>query len=270
MPFEEARDELLSDMRAREGERRYYDMRETLGDESFAHPDDLNYIAELLDLDIREQAGVSRESGEGIASHSRVRRDAFSELVLSDRLNSDPIELDGDRVVVIRVLEHRPSEQRPLEEVADDIRERLKGEKALAQAEERAEALLAELRDGVAPDALSDNGSYQVEGPRALSRDDSDVDSRVREQLFRMPRPDNGSVVEQVRRGDGDLALLVLHSVDSRMLADLGPDELRQRKAGFAQEVARSEFNFYVREMRRNAEVEVLVDTDDEEEVFGR
>ena len=270
MPFEEARDELLSDMREREGERRYYDMRETLGDESFAHPDDLNYIAELLDLDIREQAGVSQDAGEGIASHSRVRRDAFSELVLTDRLNSDPIELDGDRVVVIRVVEHRPSEQRPLEEVAADIRERLKGEKALAQAEERAQALLAKLRDGVALDALSDNGSYQVEGPRTLSRDDSDVDSRLREQLFRMPRPDNGPVVEQIRRGDGDLALLILHGVDSRMLADLGEDELRQRKSSFGQEIARSEFNFYVREMRRNADVEVLVDTDDEEEVFGR
>ncbi|MDQ2068949.1 SurA N-terminal domain-containing protein [Natronospira bacteriovora] len=270
MPFEDARDELLAELRQEKAERDYYDQREKLADESFANPDDLSHIASIMDLEIREQSSVTRDGGDGIADHARVRREAFSDMVLRERMNSDPIELDDERVVVIRVTDHHPAEQRPLEEVAGEIRDRLTREKAQAEAELRAEELLAQLRDGRDPAELAEEANLRLDGPRSVGRGDRELDSRVSQHLFRLPRPTDGDVFDLVQRDDGDLALLMLHTVETPELAELSEREIEQRQANLRQQMARNDFNAYLRELRRTADVEVLVDTADEDEVFGR
>ncbi|MEA5444570.1 SurA N-terminal domain-containing protein [Gammaproteobacteria bacterium AB-CW1] len=264
LPFEEARDELLADLRQTEAERRFFDLRETMADEAFTNPDALEPIADILDLDIRTVEDVTRDEGEGIAGHSRVRQEAFSAMVLDEALNSDPIELDDDTVVVLRVVDHRPAEQRPLEAVADQIREEVRQDKATREARALAERLRERAGEGESFLDLAEEADLPIREARNVSRDEPDMDRMLSQALFRMPRPENGPVTEIIEKQDGSLALVALRSVESPTL-DMDADERHDRRNAVRSSLMQAEFNAYVRELRRNSDVEVLLDDEEEE-----
>ena len=68
---------------------------------------------------------ISRSGGTGIFADTRLIAAAFSEDVLQDSLNSDVIELDDDRLIVLRALDYRDQSLRPLNEVTEAITEEL-------------------------------------------------------------------------------------------------------------------------------------------------
>lgn len=88
----------------------------------YEHPDTLDVAAQSSGLKVQESAYFGRTGGEGIGAHEKVSDAAFSPEVLEERLNSEPLELGDNHIVVIRVKEHRAAKLRPLNEVKNDIK----------------------------------------------------------------------------------------------------------------------------------------------------
>lgn len=258
LPFEEARDELLTELKTRKAEQRYFDLREELADETFSNPDSLIPIADRLGLEVRSVEDVTPDSGSGVASSADVRRAAFSPEVRDERLNSDPIELDEESVVVIRVNEYEPATPRPQESVAEDIRDTLLDRKAADQAVELGEELLSGLQEGTGAEALAERDGVDLQAGRSAGRQEQELDRALRRALFRMPRPgDAGASHEMVERSDGDVAVLVLRSVTSGA-TELAEEERERRRNGMQRTRAEVEFNAFVRELRRRMDVELV------------
>ncbi|WP_445157762.1 SurA N-terminal domain-containing protein [Halomonas sp. E14] len=204
-PLEEMRDELQRDLALGEVTSAFHQRVQALIDESFA-ADDLQSVADSLGLSLRESDWVSREGGQGVLSEPGVMSEAFSEDVLREGFNSEVIELDEDRRMVLRVAEHREAMVQPLDEVRDrvlaEVTRRKQHEALLEVARERVE----QLRAGESLDLTW----QQVSG---ATRQQSDVPRPVLQAAFRLPQPQAGQPVFGHVSENGRVVLIALDQV---------------------------------------------------------
>lgn len=145
--FEEVKLELRKTFQHNVAENKFYELGQTLTEQSYEHPDSLEPAAKHLNLKIEQTGLFIRDSGEGLAAEAEVREAAFSEDVLNGR-NSDPVELGNEKAVVLRVKEHQPASDKPLAEVKDAIVATLRSEEARHDARQKAEEVLKQVREG--------------------------------------------------------------------------------------------------------------------------
>ncbi|MGE4534382.1 SurA N-terminal domain-containing protein [Halomonas sp.] len=199
--FAEMRDELRRQLARDAVSDAFNNKVQQLIDESFS-ADDLASVAEDLGLELQTSDWVSREGAEGVLSEPGVMSQAFSDDVLGEGYNSEVIELDSDRRLVLRVAEHREATTLPLAEVRDEVR-------AEVEAELRREALLARADELVA--ALRDGESVELDWQQAeaVSRQQSQGLSRTLvDAAFRLPAPE-GETPTYGRVADGDRAVII-------------------------------------------------------------
>ena len=147
--FDEARDELEREFRDEQAEQIYFEQVERLANLVFEQPDNLDDAAELLGLTIEESGYVSRrgQPGHEVLGDPAVMAAAFNEEVLAGN-NSEPVEIDGYRTVVLRVEERRAARQLALDEVRTEIVTTLQAEQASEDARALGVELLGRLRAG--------------------------------------------------------------------------------------------------------------------------
>jgi len=201
--FAEARDEIAAEVREERAEDLYIEQSDRLVDLIYADPTGLDAVAADLGLELKTAGPYSRSSAEGVLADPRVMEAAFSDLVLVERQASEPIEIDPNHAVVVRVTEHYPPEPRPLADVRDEIRERLVGERAREAARQRAEELLARLQAGDADlEAMAEAEGLEID-QREVTRRSFEVGSQLLEALFELPMPaaEGGPVHDVLARG---------------------------------------------------------------------
>jgi peptidyl-prolyl cis-trans isomerase D len=158
-PLAEVRDTLRRRVQRELAQEQFYAAAETLRAQAFEHPDTLEPAAQALGLKLQELGPFPRSGGEGLAANPEFRRHGFSAEVLGGD-NSEVIELDEGRYAVLRVLDHTPAAQRPLQDVKAEIVQRLRQQQGAAAARQAGEALLQKLRAGEAIDeALAQHGA---------------------------------------------------------------------------------------------------------------
>ncbi|ROR31999.1 SurA N-terminal domain-containing protein [Inmirania thermothiophila] len=193
-PFEAVRETLAEELRRRQAEQRYFELADRLATLAYENPQSLEPAAEALGLAVKTTDWFSPEQGAGIAADARVRAAAFSAAVLEEGLNSDPLELAPDRMVVLRVIEQRPERVRPLEEVRDEVAAAVRAEKAAREAEALAERLRGRLAAGEDPQQVAAAQGLAVERRDGVGRDGGGLSPEVAEAAFRLPGPGAGAV----------------------------------------------------------------------------
>lgn len=205
MSFAEARSEILEEYRARQREDLYIELSQRMVDLVYANDATLEPLAEELDLEIRQTEWFTRDGAdEGIASRPEVVDAAFSDLVLRDGAVSDPIELENNRMVAIKVAEHRPAEPRPLDEVADRIRETLRAERTAEMAQARAQELLDQVssEDG-SLEQVAEQAGLEIENIDALQRNEFRRGPAFVQEVFALPDPGQDPTLHVLPRRGG-------------------------------------------------------------------
>jgi len=204
--FEEQREALRQDVALREVSDEFNQQVQRLIDESFA-ADDLQSVADDLGLTLNQTDWLARGEGEGVLSEPGVLDEAFSADVLEEGYNSEVIELDDDRRLVLRVAEHRETTQLTLDDVRDEVANAVVAQQRQEALEQEAARMIEAVEAGEASDIdwrEANNISRQSDGvlPQA-----------VVQQVFRMPRPQEGdSVYRSVSLPEG-VAVVALDSV---------------------------------------------------------
>ncbi|TVS09822.1 MAG: hypothetical protein EA419_12160 [Wenzhouxiangella sp.] len=258
MSFEQARDEILAEYREREAEELYIEMSERLVDLVFADDSTLAPLADELGLEIRQTGPFSRAGGEGVAESRRVVEAAFSDMVLLDGTVSDPIELDRNRMVVIQLDEHFPAEPRPLDEVAEDIRQRLISADARSMAEAQAESLRQQaVAEGVALAELAADEDLEFSDNETVGRFDFQHGPDFLNRLFRLPAPDSEASYHVLPRNQG-FAVVRLEQVEpgNPVLASPQERDLVSQQIRFAR--ANAELMGLLDYLRENTRVRVV------------
>ena len=205
--FEEQRDELAREVALREVDDEFNRRVQQLIDESFA-ADDLQSVADELDLTLQESDWLARDDeAEGVLSEPGVMSAAFSSDVFEEGYNSEVIELDQDRRLVLRIAEQRDATLLPLDEVREEIEVSVAAEQQQEALRGEAQALVANLREGqqVNVDWLEVN---------SVSRQaDTTVPQLIVQEAFRIPRPEEGESVYRTVELPQGVAVVALDSV---------------------------------------------------------
>ncbi|GAA0720146.1 SurA N-terminal domain-containing protein [Dokdonella soli] len=213
--FDEVKPELAKEFADSERERVYTEKAGKLTDLTYQDPSSLDAAAKELGLKVQKTALFPRQGGgEGVAANPAVAKAAFSDSVLVQNNNSDPIELGTNHIAVVRIAEHKPATPIPLDQVRDQVRGKLVAERVAKQAKTHADTLFAELGKGETLDQLATAQKLKVENQKGIGRDAANVDSALVKAVFAMPRPQQGKPGNQlVDLGGDNYALVQLDGV---------------------------------------------------------
>ena len=259
--FEEVRDHVLAQYRTRGAERIYVEHAETLANVTYEHPESLEAGAQELGLSIRETSPVTRagESDDPIASQPAVVAAAFSSDVLDEGNNSEPIEFEPGRMVVVRAFDHQPPRALALDEARAQIADALQAEVRRSAVTERGREVLAELRGGRNADDVAADTGLEWSRFEDVGRAGGELSERLLEVAFRMPRPDSGSArFDGVVGANGDFVIVSLSRVDDGDVSTLSDDESRSLSRALEGDIGRIMFDAFVRGRRQSTDVQII------------
>ncbi len=248
-PLEAVRAALEDEIKTERAEGQIFDLVENLANLAYELPDSLAPAAEQLGLKLERSDWFSRFEGSGIAADDRVRQAAFAPEVLQQGLNSEAIELGEDRVVFLRVGEHRPPQQQPLDQVRERIEQQLRQARVQELNLKAGTEALARLESGDTLDAVAAEWSASIEDRGFIERGDAAIDAALRAHLFRMPKPDGGPEFGGVTLANGDFAIIELSEVRT---ADQSDDSAGDALDGAT---ANAEYQAIIDHITRRAEV---------------
>ncbi len=240
-PFEDVKAQLKEDIVQQKAADLFLDHAETLANLTYENPESLDAVASELGLSINKTALFSRGQGEGIAQNPKVNSTAFSEDVLGERNNSEVLEIANDRLVVIRIDEHKDSSIRPFEEVKEEILKELRRAEALKLVKLEGEKLVVDMKGGADGEELADKNSYEWNEPGFVTRNSQEVDRSILEYVFKAKKPeDNKKVISGVELSSGDYAVTVISGVKAGEVPKVsssewkGAEQMQTRMHGMA------------------------------------
>jgi len=234
----------------------FYDVSERLASIAYENPDSLDLVVEELGLKVNTSKLFSRTKGEGIAEQEKVRKVAFSSLVLEDGANSDIIEISPSHVIILRINEHNISTAIPLEQVSSKIENILKIKRGHEQTKVVALEVKTKIEAGELVESMKSDG-VSVKVITALGRNDR---SKVSEpsilyNAFDLVKNEAGSpAVKMVDLISGDIALVVLDKINPA--ENISQDKLDLVKNQLLRENAVRDFASALLSIKENANID--------------
>jgi len=257
-PFEEVQAEVRKAYLKNEAERLFYDYADRLGNIAYEQSGSLAPAAENLGLALQESDWIPRNGGAGIFANPKVQRAAFSEEVLGQRINSEPIELSNDHLVVLRVLDHQEAAAKPFEAVRAEIEERLKRDKAAELAKARAAEWVERLKGGAVLADIAAEKGRPVEQKEGLRRNSPEAPREVLQLGFRLGRPAEGALsVADVALANRDMAVVTLSKVTDGSLEGMSEEEKKRLRFSLGRGKGQAAFDHLVSELQGEARIKI-------------
>ena len=214
MTFEEARMTLVQEYQDDSAARVFLEQADRLVDLIYEDPTTLESAALVLELPVNEVGPFPRTGGEGVAANPDVAAASFSDLVLLQGSVSDPVNLDENRLVMIKLKEHLPVTAKPLAEVRDEIITTLRDKLARENAEAKATELLAALQTAETDlETLATESGLEFGIHEEIKRNTSVPDTMLVQEVFRMQVPAAETTVQEVLPTSNGFAVVELNSV---------------------------------------------------------
>jgi peptidyl-prolyl cis-trans isomerase D len=257
--FEALRDRIEAAYRRQQAEQLLFDKAEKLADLTYENPDSLEIAAEELGLSVQQSEWFDRSGGRGPLASPKVVGAAFSEDVLLEGHNSELIELDEDRVLVLRVVEHETEQIPPFDQVKEKVAQSLEKEKAAELARKECEELIAAMNGGAASlEELAKQKGWEYREPALLGRQATRAPAPMVKKAFELPRPQDGKAsVAGVGLDAGDYAVLAVLTVKDGDPAGLDEAARKREMQQLARRKGNAQFNLMGRFLREKADVEI-------------
>lgn len=250
----EKRDEIVSELKSESVESKFYDIADNLAAVAYENVDNLDIPAEILNLDVRSSQLFTRQAGDGIAQHDKVREVAFSESVLDKGENSDVIEISPKHIVVVRIAERIPAKVKPFETVAAMIKEILEVSNSREVVLAAANVAKENIDNGKSIESHETGKLNVVKSGHVKRRDFEKVDLRILEAGFKMKAPvSDKKSVEVVNLMSGGVALVVLDKVNAP--ADLDEKALEDSELNIFRDYSAADFSSVLSSITSDADV---------------
>jgi peptidyl-prolyl cis-trans isomerase D len=214
-PFASVKSMLADEIKTERAEVQIYDYTESLANIAYEQPNSLQPAAQQFGFSVQTSDWFDRSSGTGIAADAKVRQQAFSDEILEQGLNSEAIELSGQRVVFIRVNDRRPPQAQTLEQVRDQVKSELVKQKLSEGSLKAGTEALQKLKSGAALEDVASEWSAPIKDLGFIERNQAQIDPLVLRRSFTMPRPNQGVVYDGLSVGSGEYAIIELSAVIS-------------------------------------------------------
>jgi peptidyl-prolyl cis-trans isomerase D len=213
--FDVVKSELDDEMLTELAESKIFDLSDSLANLAYEQSDSLAPAAEELGLQLLTSDWFDVSSGQGIAIESKVRNAAFSDEVFVQALNSEAIELSDNRVVFIRVNEHKPAAQKGIAEVSEQIEAIIRQRKGRDESQKAGKQALAALSSGQSLGDISGDWGASIVDSGFVARDTNLLDNELVRLAFSMDKPDSVQHYEGFSHSDGRYSIIELSAVMS-------------------------------------------------------
>jgi peptidyl-prolyl cis-trans isomerase D len=186
--LDEKKSALITDLKKAKALALYHDAFDDLKSQAF-ESGDLQPLVEKFKLPLQTTDWIpSTPAHDGLFANDRVLKTAFSDS-LREGYNSEAIEVESGKAVVLRQSAYEPSQLRALADVKSTIVELLTAEKAQAAAEKAGRDLIAKVRSGEQiPLTLNDQPLTWIKHEK-MTRASGGAPPAVLNKVFAMPNP---------------------------------------------------------------------------------
>ncbi len=249
-PLAEVQESIVERLKQEQATEQFYQLQTRMAEIAFEVPDNLEETAAVLGERVRSTPLFSKEQATEPLTHPAVINKLFDQQFINDGLNSDPIEIGSQHLLVVRVKEFQPARTLPLTEVTAEITESLKVEQQARLAQEQVAALLADQAD---IGALAEQAGVTLQTAAATPRFGGSLDPQIRSKAFKMSRPIEGKAsIDSVTLANGDVAIVAVSGVqDAEVTAIPADEELNS----MAQRQAEQGYLALVAALKANAEI---------------
>jgi len=232
--FEDQQERIVQELKQEAADTLMVEKLETLKELAF-NTDNLQEVAEDLELEAKTSEPFSENGGVGIAASSMVVSAAYSPEVAEDGYASDVLDLGDDNYVVLRLQENFPSRQQSLDEVRVNLVETLTTAIAQENIEAKSAKISAALEAGDSIQAVSSAFDLERQVVKAGARVARTIDSEVNAYVFDLPTPRGDVVTDSFTTASGDFVAIQLTGVQ---LAD--SDSLDSERLELIRSIAES------------------------------
>jgi peptidyl-prolyl cis-trans isomerase D len=195
--------------------------------------DNLQEVAEDLELEAKVSQPFSENGGSGIAASPSVVSAAYSPEVAEDGYSSEVIDLGDDNYVVLRLKENFPSRQQSLEEVRVSLTKTLTDSIAQENLDAKAAEITAALDGEESLSAVATKFNLEVEKVEAGERTNQAVNAEINTYAFELASPRGSAITDSFTAANGDFVVIELTKVQ---LAD--SDSLDQERLDLIRSIA--------------------------------
>lgn len=239
-PLAELKDSIVASLKEEGAQALYVEALEILKDEAFSSGD-LETPAKALSLSVKTSKEITRLSNSGIAQYKAVVDAAFSEVVLNEDSNSEVIEVEDGKAIVVNLNTYNESKVKDFAIVKGQIETQLKN----TQARDDLSELVSKAQQA-AKSGETVVGTWEVR--KDQTRNTQGVDSSILAKAFETAKGDFN--IAQLAGGDKALIRVDgINNVDSVSNTESANQKVARGKAY-------NEYRAYQQFANDNAEIE--------------
>lgn len=228
-----------------------------LADLSYTNSESLKPAADELGLKI-QASDLFTAQGEkvGLLANPKVVKAAFSEEVLKQGYNSNPIEISPGNVLVLRVKQHLPEAVLPLVQVKELIFAKLKKEAVHKKLAALSQEVLSALKNKASIDQLSKQYGLSWRNVPHAGRRQAGINLALLQAAFSTPQPQaEGLSASAVDLGDQGYAIIQVNKVVDGEVQAISDHDKQQFQELFRNGFGQYEYMALVDNLIRKAKV---------------
>lgn len=266
MPFASVKNNVLNAYKQQQAEQKFSDLSDQLSNMTYESPNSLQPAATKLGLQIQSTPLFTQSGGnEKILQNSQVLQMAFSDEVVNQHDNSDPININDNDIIILRAKQYIPAQVKPLSEVKNSIETILRSQAASTQAQQVGKQILAALNQGMSLSQASKKFDVIWKQANQVGRHEKSFNMGILMLAFKSPVP--SKALSQVNTGDslgnGDFAIISLTKVIAGE-SDLPGFQKAIFRKGTENTYAQLEYASYVDGLMKKANIKKLKDLNSE------
>jgi peptidyl-prolyl cis-trans isomerase D len=209
-PFESVRDDLTKLYKQTQAQKSLYDLTEQLT--NLAYEASLEEVADQMSLKLNTSEFFTQNNTQ---YEQKFIDAAFSDVVFNKGENSEPIELSGDRVLVLRVKDKLAQRQKSFDEVKGEINTHLTTLLAKTFVDNIAQKISESLTKGdtEAAQVLMDKNQLKWNKVGWIKRDSSKADVIIVNKVFAMTKPGDSTTYSAQNLNKRDSIVIALSKV---------------------------------------------------------
>lgn len=253
--FDSVKDGLKTTLSQEKNVKQFYDLQQKVSEAATNDNESLASVEEVSGLKVATTDWFDKNNPPEALKFPKVINEIFSERLVdkngSTGINSDVINVEGDRAFVVRVTEYKPEQIESLETVKPEIEALVKRQKANAVLKAEGDKLLAALKEGKGESALSE-ANVTFTAPETVSR--VMPQTPITGAAMAMTKPVDGKATYATARDAQDN--LVIIQLDKVTAGKASEEELAQLTREYQGMMAASVNEALMLNLRNNAKIE--------------
>jgi peptidyl-prolyl cis-trans isomerase D len=258
----DVRSELEAELKRNSAADRFGEIQEQLQGKVDQSGNNLDSLVKQFNLQSGDVPQFLRgEGGAPLGPALPVQDMVFGDNALQVGRVGGPVLVGEDRLILLKVLDHRKPVEKPLAEVHDGIVAAIRKERGSQDALKAAKDAQAKLEGGTSFDDVIKGLSVSSEPARFVGRSDPSIPAQLRDLVFNSPKPTDKPVYRSVALQTGGAAVVAITKLRTEApqpTKEQQEAQLKQLSVQAKQDAAthgRADALAYVEELRRTADV---------------